>query len=1164
MAASVPVHDPLDLSGPDMSQHHMMTLTTRLDALVRKAEKVIGEIHRLNEQSGAALQRAISGQADSVTALSGTVSAAATDVSGLIDEVMSSLAETREVMSRNEGLVRQLIDGLHDASDHFTEIVDAADGPVGQLIDPGRITAQLQEALTPVLAELEQSRTLLHESARRNQRGGLNPAKLREQVAAAVGDLATEIRAEIEALATELHEDRALLTKRVAARRDINQLRQLIELRQPESGEGDVAEQLRTEVESIIGELRDEAAGIARRLAVNSRELEEVKGEVTDAVSAVGSDLRSNTETLVGELHDDLALLMKQLITTTQELETIRELVERPPAATSPDDIEGAREAIEAAAVEIRSGVERTVGELHDDLSVLLKRMAHNQQEFDELRQAIAALERPSAHAARADSGEVRELVTEVHDDLAVVARQLGAMREQLEHLRTEVPAVDQRTEALTEELRGDVLAGLGAVASDLREEIDSLRGHLDRETPTGPAIEPGAIRAEVDGSLVELRDDLAVMMSQVVASQDLLETLRADVAQQLATNAEGVGAEVKAEFERLRRLLMRQRDEQRNATPDLNEVTAAFTETVAGTARDVRDDVNLVVEQTAAVQHDLSQLRRRLDEVAASSAATADAAPELAELIRGLTDDVATVVRGLSAAQVELGEVQAAVAEPTPMPDVAAEVAQATEPLHEDLALLARQLGGVREDLAGVQAAVATTATDVVAELDQRTTPLSDDLSVLVRQVVAVSEELAEVRTQVAAVAASAPDVGAEVAAVAGSLHDDLALLFGELTGTRTELGELRASITEVPAASDVSEIETTVQEGLGVVVGEVAAAREELGQMRAELAEVAAAAPADSGPDLAAYLSPIEQDLAALVRQVAGAREELDELRALAAEAAQPRDADVAPEIGEVRDDLGVLMRQVVDTQQELSTLRGELAEAFNSLTEVGEPDDDADTGIDLGDLPALFAEEVRIEIQGVAAELRSDLDQLRRRLGPQRSERTRSEPTVTADDMRAEISAAVAEIAARVREEVETAVGGLHDDMTNVMHEVVAGQDAVAALGTSGDTAAPAAEMRAEMTETVAAIAADLRNEIETMVNELHDDIAIVMRQVVSSQEDLADIRLQLAEGGAAPAGAVDQMSADLDRLTQDLQTLRERIPGSAAAPSRPRPRSPRARR
>ena len=1125
MAASIPVHDALDLSGPDMSQHHLMTLTTRLDALVRKAEKVIGEIHRLNEQSGAALQRAISGQADSVTALSGTVSAAATDVSGLIDEVMGSLAETREVMSRNEDLVRQLIDGLHDASDHFTEIVEAADGPVGQLIDPTHVTAQLQAALTPVLAELEQSRALLHESARRNQRGGLNPAKLREQVASAVGDLATEIRAEIETLATELHEDRALLTKRVAARRDIDQLRQLIELRQPESTDTDVAEQLRAEVESIIVELRDEAAGIARRLAANSRELEEVKGEVAETVSAVGSGLRRDTEILVGELHDDLALLMKQLITTTQELETIRELVERPPAppVTPSDDIEGAREAIEAAAVEIRSGVERTVGELHDDLSVLLKRMADNQQEFDELRQAIAALQRPPARADRTESGEVRELVTEVHDDLAVIARQLGAMREQLEQLRTEVPAVDQRTAALTEELRGDVLAGLGAVASDLREEIDSLRGHVDRDTtPPAPAIEPGAIRAEVDGSLVELRDDLAVMMSQVVASQDLVEALRADVTQQVAAGAEGVSSEVKAEFERLRRLLMRQRDEQRSAVPDLNEVTTALTAAVEGAAREVRDDVGLVVEQAAAVQQDLGQLRRRLDQVATASATTAEAAPELAELIRGLTDDVATVVRGLSAAQVELAEVQAAVSEPPPLPDVAGEIAQATEPLHDDLALLARQLGGVREDLAALQSAVTAASADVAAEVDQRTTPLSDDLGVVVRQIVAVSEELAALRSEAAQVAGAAPDVAAEVAAVAGSLHDDLALLFGELTGTRTELGDVRAAVADI-ALPDVA-------------------------------AEVAVAT------------APLQEDLSALVRQVAGAREELDELRALAAEAAQRQEpgVDVRPEIGDVRDDLGVLMRQVVETQQELSTLRGEVAEAFNSLADLSEAGDEQDVGIALGDLPALFAEEVRIEIQGVATELRSDLDQLRRRLGPQRAERSRPEATVTADDVRAEVSAAVAEIAARVREEIETAVGGLHDDMTNLMHEVVAGQEAVTALSGAGDSSLAGAEMRAEVTETVAAVAADLRNEIETMINELHDDIAIVMRQVVSSQEELAELRLQLAEGATAPPGAVDQMAADLDRLTQDLQMLRERIPASASAPSRPRTRSPRARR
>ena len=1190
------VHDALDLSGPDLSTHHLMTLTTRLDALVRKAEKVISEIHRLNQQSGAAIQRTIGGQADSVNALSQTVGAATTDVTGLLDDVMASLAETREVMTRNETMVQKLIDGLHDASDHFVEIVEAADGPVGQLIDPARITAQLDQALAPLMAELEQSRTLLREAARRSQRGSLNPAKLREQLGAAVTDLAAEIRAEIETLAAELHEDRAVLTKRVAARRDIDQLRELLESRSPESGGAEIAEEVKAEVEAVVASLREEAQAIARRLSTNTRELDALKSEVTDLVSTVGADLRRDTETLVGELHDDLALLMKQLITTTQELEAVRELVERPPAPPKDTTAEEAREAIEAAAVEIRTGVERSVTELHDDLGVVLKRMADNQQEFDELRQAITDLPRAPLATGQAGDGEVRELVTEVHEDLAQVARQLGAAREQLEHLRADLAPAEDRAAARTEELRGDLLAGLGAVASDIRDEIDSLRSALGQVAPdAGPAIEPGAIRAEVDGALVDLRDDLAVMMNQVVTSQDLVDSLRLDLGQQLTASAETLDGEVKTEFERLRRLLMRQRDEQRNAPgPDFTEVTDHVSATVTGATREVRDDVNLVVEQAAALQQDLSALRQRIDEVAVAASATAEVTPALHDTMTALAEDVATVVRGLGGLQVEVGELQAAVAEPTPMPDVASEVAQATEPIHDDLGLLARQVGGVREELAGMHEAVAAVAaTDVAGEVtavvEQHTTPLQDDLGVLVRQVVAVSEELAALRQE----ATAAP---AEISSVAASLHDDLALLFGEVTGTRTELADVRAAaaadtvqedlsavvrqvrhaveeLQEVRAAlgglagaSDLGQMEATVQEGLGVVVGEIAAAREELGQARAELAEVAAGATGEgAAPDVSPYLAPIEEDLAALVRQVAGAREELDELRALAAEAAQPT-TDVRPDIAEVRDDVGLVLRQVADTQQELGGLRAELLDAVNALTEsVGEAEVDADEPTDLNELPALFAEEVRVELQAVAAELRSDLDQLRRRL-PAQKERTRADVAVTPDDVRHEVAAGVAEIAARMREEIETAVAGLHDDVTNLMHEVVVGQEAVSAardeIASIAVPEASSSDVRAEVTETMAAVAADLRSEIETMVNDLHDDLAIVMRQVVSTQEELSELRIQLADAGGSPA--VDQMSAELDRLAQELEALRGRIPAGTAAVPRARPRTTRARR
>ena len=1194
IGASVPVHDALDLSGPDLSTHHLMTLTTRLDALVRKAEKVITEIHRLNEQSGAAIQRAFSGQADSVTALATTVGSAATDVTGLLDEVMSSLAETREVMNRNEALVQKLIDGLHDASDHFVELVEAADGPVGQLLDPERVTAQLDHALAPVMKELEQSRTLLREAARRSQRGTLNPAKLREQLTAALSDLATELRGEIETLATELHEDRALLTKRVAGRRDIEQLRELLELREPEAPAPEITEALRVELETLVAGLRDEAAGIARRLTSNSRDLEQLRSDVTDLVSGVGADLRHDTETMVGELHDDLALLMKQLLMTTQELETVRELVERPLPAPSSHATEDAREAIEAVAVEIRTGVERTVTELHDDLGVLLKRMADNQQEFDELRQAITDLERPAAPAARVDTGEVRDLITEVHEDLAVVARQLAGAREQVEQLRAEVPPAEERAAARAEELRGDVLAGLGAVASDLRDEIDSMRTALDREQAP-PTLDPGVIRGEVDQALTDLRDDLAVMMSQVVAGQDLVDALRVQLAQQLTAATEALDGEVKGEFERLRRLLARQRDEQRNAPgPDYTEVT----EHVTAAAREVRDDVNLVVEQAAAVQQDLATLGHRIDQVAAATAAAADAGPALTELVSGLADDVATVVRGLGGLQVEVGELQAVVAAPPPVPDVAGEVAQATEPLHDDLALLARQVGGVRDELAALQTAVASASEATAAGMEQNLTPLHDDLSVLVRQAVAIAEEVAGARSQLAELSAvPPPDVATEMSSVAASLHDDLALLFTELTGTRTDVAQVRAALADLPVpdvaaevaaatepvqedlsalvrqitqvraaleelapAADVAQIEATVQEGLGVVVGEVAAAREELGHVRAEIADAVAASGA--GADLAPQLAPIGQDLAALIRQVAGAREELDELRLLAGEAASP--PDVRPEVDAVRDDVALVLQQVAQVQEELGNLRAELTEAAEVEVEV-EPEP-VEPGIDVADLPALFAEEVRVELQAVAAELRSDLDQLRRRLGAAQKERT--DPAVTADDIRNEVAAGVAEIAARMREEVETAVAGLHDDITNLMHEVVVGQEAVSAvrddvasLGAVEPTA-PAA-VGAEVSETVAAVAADLRAEIETMVNDLHDDIAIVMRQVVSTQEDVTELRLQLSEGAGAPSPAVDQMAAELDRLTQELETLRERIP-TGGATTRPRTRTPRARR
>jgi hypothetical protein len=95
---------------------------------------------------------------------------------------------------------------------------------------------------------------------------------------------------------------------------------------------------------------------------------------------------------------------------------------------------------------------------------------------------------------------------------------------------------------------------------------------------------------------------------------------------------------------------------------------------------------------------------------------------------------------------------------------------------------------------------------------------------------------------------------------------------------------------------------------------------------------------------------------------------------------------------------------------------------------------------------------------------------------------------------------------------------------------------------------------------VTAGLADMAADLRADLESLVAELHEDLGQLMNQVVAGQDDLDTLRVALNEL-AAQTGAPDHGADDLDRLSRDLQALRDRIPGPAdgAAPPRRRPRA-----
>jgi hypothetical protein len=405
-----------------------------------------------------------------------------------------------------------------------------------------------------------------------------------------------------------------------------------------------------------------------------------------------------------------------------------------------------------------------------------------------------------------------------------------------------------------------------------------------------------------------------------------------------------------------------------------------------------------------------------------------------------------------------------------------------------------------------------------------------------VLRQVVAGQEEVQALRDELIAAIADLPDqlpapaeaaaappielpepvdVRAEVEPIVAELHEDLATVLRQVVAGQEEVQALRDELTAAiadlpdqfpaPAEAVTSPLPLGIEDDLAALLRQIGATQLEVEAMRDDLAVVAATS--GSGDGLAEAL---QDDVAALLRQVVAGQEEVqalrDELAAALAElpdlaGAEPSVALLPPEL---EDDLAALVRQVGATQGEVRALRDDVAVAMSDLVEqMGAPSVSTELEAAVVDLPDLVARELRGELAGV--------------------------------------------------------MGDLQDDLAQLMRQVVAAQDEVSQLRAEvAEIPAPADVEVPDMRGDLEAVAAELRGDVEALVGELHDDMATLMRQIIAGQEEVEALREQLAE---LPAGPGLEMGADLDRLSRDLQALRERIPGApAATPAARRRRSP----
>jgi uncharacterized phage infection (PIP) family protein YhgE len=1139
----------------------------RLDAVAARLETL-----------GAALQRSIGETTESTASLTRSVGSVSAELGRLIGEAVDALGKTRKTLlttddaagtvaaafERIDERLATLVGGLSEAVERQRHLDEARPEPaaigaavaaeVATALDGlrERLTSQLDAVVTEVreehaalAAQLAEERATLaerlaEERAALAERLAEDPAPtltedaVRAQVEAVVEPWISELRDELTRLVTEVHEDRAVLSRRLAGREDVEDLRELVETLAAHrdvvelqtvleglivrSDVEEVAEELHARLESTIDTalesalaaqkpdtapierlrsdmqaLGDDLATTAKRSAAGQRGVEELKKQLErdlparleQVVAASGGEVRRDTEALMAELHDDLALVMRHVVAGNQGLDQLLEAVGDLAARVEADeastaavgDVEHGGRAAEQLAPVVRAvgdDVLGAVGDLHEDVALVLKRLAAGQRELDDVREAILAVT-GTAPDASVDTeavalrlrDELSVPLAELGDDLSVLVRSVSGTQEELDALRTAVTdlaasvggsVADAVAEAvaaaqgdvefedmeaadvaegpdlvdLVEGLRADIDAGLGAAVSDLREELDSVR-RLVAEQPEPMAA--ADVRAEVEALLVDVRDDLALLAQQLATGQDDVAGLRSDVLETLVTARDGGGS-------------------------SNGDDTTAVAEAAAGVAAGVVAD-----EIRAEVGALSEELRGQFDRLrqAVNRSRPDPAAPDLDHLGAEVTAEVTAVVEPVVAA------------------------------LHDELAAVAGQL---------------------------------DDARVAIEQL----------QAQVAAAPAAA-DGSADVEAAVADLHEDLAVVLGRIVAAHDDVRTVLDAVTDDDVRAVVSAV-AAGQEDVRTVLEALLAGQEDVRTL-VEAGAVAA------------------EDLRAVIDAVGAEPEALHA---------------ILESVGVTQDDLRAVLDAVSAGQDDVRVLRDEVSVLLET---VPAPPPPAPAGLDaadlepleiaIADLPQLMATELRAELETVTDELRAGLSQLHVLVESSAD----GGPSADTD-------------LGGLRDDLQGIVNDLQTDLGTVIRELVSSQDEMSQLraevGAVADTVAdtvaaalppPPVEdpalavegMRVDLTAALADMAADLRADLEGLVAEIHEDLGALMSQVVAGHDDLDALRQQLADIASHP-GAADQVGEDLDRLTRDLQALRERIPGApspSAAPARRRPRS-----
>lgn len=233
------------------------------DLLTARQLDYADQVRRLSlvaEQSLAAHRQALAERDSTVEKLADAVGSISRDLGGILDQVMASLRQSREVSARNDELSEQLVHGFAQASQQLAQqgqelrdallTVGTPASIVGSNLAADEIHAAIDQLREDLGTDLSGLRRLLN---RERTESAAAPAPVAEELDA-VRDYITS---EMEALVHELHDDQVLMMREIlASQKEIKKLRDEIAVGGHGGGEGNGGAQLENEINRLLIELR--------------------------------------------------------------------------------------------------------------------------------------------------------------------------------------------------------------------------------------------------------------------------------------------------------------------------------------------------------------------------------------------------------------------------------------------------------------------------------------------------------------------------------------------------------------------------------------------------------------------------------------------------------------------------------------------------------------------------------------------------------------------------------------------------------------------------------------------------------------------------------------------------------------------------------------------